>query len=102
MPEDKVKKNKRDQKWKDEHRDRINLLFRMGTKDRIKAAANATGLSLSLWVQDAIDEKIKRDQDGEELPPELLTSLMQWLKNHNISDKDIIDCIKTITKESQE
>ena len=62
MAQDRQKKNKRDQKWKDENRDRINLLFRKGTKEQIRAAAAASGLSMAQWVQSAIDEKLAREE----------------------------------------
>ncbi len=64
MPEDKKKKNKRDQKWKDENRDRINLLFTKGLKEKIQAAADKVGLSKSQYVEKAILEKIERDQNN--------------------------------------
>ncbi|WP_031552874.1 hypothetical protein [Oribacterium sp. FC2011] len=97
MPEDKVKKNKRHTKWVIENRDRINLLFRMGTKDRIDQAATAVGLSKSQWVQNAIDQQIKREQDGDEIPPLMIDSLIEWLKNHGHKEQEILDCIKFIT-----
>lgn len=65
MAEDKQKKNKRDQKWKDENRDRINLLFTKGTKEKIRAAAAAAGLSMAQWVQSAIDEKLAREKEQQ-------------------------------------
>lgn len=64
MPEDKKKKNKRDQKWKDENRDRINLLFTKGLKEKIQAAADKVGLSKSQYVEKAILEKIERDKNN--------------------------------------
>lgn len=97
MSEDTVKRNKRNQKWVNENRERINLLFRMGSKDRIKEAANATGLSLSQWVQNAIDEQIKREQDGDEIPQGMIDSLIKWLKDHKHNESEILDCIKFIT-----
>lgn len=97
MAEDKVKRNKRHTKWVNENRERINLLFRMGSKDRIKEAANAAGLSLSQWVQNAVDEQIKREQDGDEIPQGIIDSLIKWLKDHKHNESEILDCIKFIT-----
>ena len=98
MAEDKVKRNKRHTKWVNENRERINLLFRMGSKDRIKEAANAAGLSLSQWVQNAIDEQIKQEQDGDEIPQGLINNLINWLKDHNHGDDEIVNCIKAISE----
>ena len=33
---------------------------------------------------------------SRELPPYLITNLIEWLKAKNISDSDIIDCIMYI------
>lgn len=97
MAEDSVKRNKRNQKWVNENRDRINMIFRMGTKNRIDQAATAAGLSKSQWVQNAIEQQIKREQDGEEIPKGMIDSLIQWLKDHDHNEKEILDCIKYIT-----
>lgn len=102
MAEDKVKRNKRHTKWVNENRERINLLFRMGSKDRIKEAANAAGLSLSQWVQNAIDEQIKREHDGDEIPQGIINNLINWLKDHNHDDDEIVDCIKSISEPNKD
>lgn len=61
MAEDKTKRNRTNQKWKDKNRDRINLLFSKGMKEKIQAAADAAGLSKSQYVEKAILEKIEND-----------------------------------------
>ena len=66
--------------------------------DRIRQAANDSGKSLQGYILDAIDEQIKRDQDGENIPQGLLTKLMEWLKEKGFSEEQIIDCIETINK----
>lgn len=61
MPEDKQKRNRRQQKWTDENRDRINLLFTRGIKSRVQNAADRAGVSKSAWIEAAINEKLERD-----------------------------------------
>ena len=61
MPVDTVKRNKRNQKWTNENRDRINLIFSKGLKEKIESAANADGLSRSQWVEKAIIEKLEKE-----------------------------------------
>ena len=66
--------------------------------DRIRQAAIESGKSLQGFILDAIDEQIKRDQDGENIPQGLLTSLAEWLRIHGHNDKEILDCIESISK----
>ena len=61
MSIDTVKRNRTIQKWKDKNRDRINILFPKGTKERVQAAADAAGVSKSTWILDAINEKLERE-----------------------------------------
>lgn len=62
MPEDIQKRNRRQQKWKDENRDRINLLFTKGIKEKVQEAADISGVSKSQWIEAAINEKLGREQ----------------------------------------
>ena len=64
MPEDKQKRNRRQQKWTDENRDRINLLFTRGIKSRVQEAADRAGVSKSIWIEAAINEKLERDGES--------------------------------------
>jgi predicted HicB family RNase H-like nuclease len=41
--------------------DRINLVVRKGQKERIKAAADAVGVSVNAYISKAIAEKMERD-----------------------------------------
>ena len=63
MPEDTVKRNKRQQDWINANRDRINLTFAKGFKDRVQTAATAVGLSVSQYVERAVDNQIIRDSE---------------------------------------
>lgn len=62
MPIDTVKRNRTIQKWKDENRDRINLLFSKGIKEKVQEAADRSGISKSQWIENAIIEKLKREE----------------------------------------
>ena len=64
--------------------------------ERIRQAAKESGQSLQGYVLDAIDRRIAADQDGAELPPDVLPNLIAWLRSHGHSDGDITDCITTI------
>ena len=69
MTEDKKKRNKRQQDWQRQSRDRINMIFSKGFKERVQAAAAAVGLSVSQYVELAVDEKIE-SENGSAAPPE--------------------------------
>lgn len=45
-------------------KDRINLLFAKGLKEKIQAAADAAGLSKTQYAEMAILEKIERDKSN--------------------------------------
>ena len=59
---DTVKRNKRQQQWIDGNRDRINLVFSKGTKEKVQEAADLAGLSKSQWIEEAIREKLEREK----------------------------------------
>lgn len=58
MPEDIAKRNKRQENWRKENKDRLNFLMPKGYKDKIKAAADADGISAAEWIRQAIDAKL--------------------------------------------
>lgn len=45
--------------------DRINVAVPKGKKDRIKAAADRHGQSVNGYVNEAIDEKLQRDESED-------------------------------------
>lgn len=47
-------------RWNAKAYDRIELRVKKGQKDIIKAAADEAGLSLNAYIQQAIDERMKR------------------------------------------
>lgn len=72
-------------------------------KERIQQAAADAGQSVNNYILEAVESQIKADQDGQEIPPELISRLIQWLKNKGLSDTDIVNCIEYINtpEESQ-
>jgi len=62
MPVDTQKRNKRQQTWTNENRDRINLIFTKGIKEKVQEAADRSGISKSQWIENAITEKLKREE----------------------------------------
>ena len=64
MSEDKLKRNKRQQKWLTEKKDRVNMAFTKGIKEKLQSAADAAGLSKTQYTELAILEKIDRDQNN--------------------------------------
>lgn len=61
MAVDTKKRNSRQQNWVNENKERINLLFEKGTKERLSQAAAASGVSLSEYVRNAINSKLQED-----------------------------------------
>lgn len=54
------KRNKRQYQWEKENKDRINLTFTKGLKERVQEASDQAGLSKTRWVEAAILEKLER------------------------------------------
>ena len=60
MAVDTKKRNTRQQTWINENKERINLLFEKGTKERLKEAAAAANVTISEFVRQAIEEKLEK------------------------------------------
>lgn len=46
---------------------------------------------------DEMFEDVLKEEDME-IPPSLLTNLIEWMRNKGISDEDIVDCMLHICK----
>ena len=46
------------------NKDRINFVMPKGTKDEIKAYAKSAGMSASEWINEAIKEKMQRQDES--------------------------------------
>ena len=53
-------------KWNAEKLDRVNLTMPKGKKEVVQDYATAIGMSVNAYINQAIDEKIERDQEGAE------------------------------------
>lgn len=54
------KRNKRQNQWVKDNMQRIPLNVPMGMKDKIRAAADARGLSMTAFIKLAIDHEMDR------------------------------------------
>lgn len=61
MAVDTKKRNTRQQNWINENKERLNLLFDKGTKERLAKAAAASNVSLSEYVRNAVNTKLLED-----------------------------------------
>jgi len=59
---DKEKRNKRQNEWQKEQKDRLNLLLPKGTKAEIEQAAAGQGLSMAAFILEAVREKLSRGE----------------------------------------
>ena len=59
---DTKERNRRQYQWQTENKERINMLFPKGTKERLTKAADKHDISLSEYTRRAIEETLKRDE----------------------------------------
>lgn len=64
--EQKRQRNIRQETWKKENRERINILFEKGTKERIKVAATQLNIKISEFIRQAVEEKLQKIPSIEE------------------------------------
>ena len=65
----------------------------------LKGLAKASGMSLTAFIKQAIDEKAQNVK--EEVPPEIYTNLKQWLLNHGHTLEDYLDCVKYLGEDHE-
>ena len=58
--------------------------------ERIREAAANSGKSLQGFILDAVDRQISEDEDGTNIPAEVLARSMEWLKDHGHSESEIV------------
>lgn len=58
MAEDKQKRNARQNRWKANNKDRINVMFEKGTKERVAAAANKLGETSGEFIRKAVERRL--------------------------------------------
>lgn len=77
---------------------RVVLVISPYDKDRIYKASADAGQSMTAFIMDAVNSRIIAEQDGPEIPADLIARLLEWLKGKGLSDADIVDCIEYINK----
>ncbi len=60
MTEKKFDKRKYDNKYMAEHYERVNVLFKMGTKEKLNEAAKKLDINISEFIRQAVDEKLSK------------------------------------------
>lgn len=83
-------------RYKAKNYSRIPLDVKKEYHEYLKGIAQEHGMSVNGFIKEAIDEKCNNVKD--DIPPEVITNLMEWLKNHGHSDSDIVDCISSLNK----
>lgn len=76
---DKTEKSAYRNNWIAEKLDRVNLTMPKGKKEQVKEVADKVGLSLNAYINQAIDEKMERD--NAEQPPSPLCRKNQKQKD---------------------
>lgn len=66
--------------------------------ERIREAAARSGKSLQGFILDAVDRQITEDEDGANIPSEVLARSMEWLKKHGHSENEIVDFVTFIVR----
>ena len=72
------------------------------TRDRIAKAAAAAGKSVYSYILDAVENQIKVDQDGQDIPPGIIPNLIKWLRNNGMTEEQTTECIEYICSEHNE
>ena len=67
--------------------------------EKIRLFAKNSGNSLQGYILDAVNNRISEEENGKEFPPEKLSALIDWLKEHGHSDTEILDCIHRLSEE---
>ena len=84
-------------KYKKDKYSRIPLDVPKEYHEYIKARAEQDGQSVNAWIKQAIDQRAQNV--SEEIPPDVITNLKEWLLNHGHTLEDYIDCIQYLGKE---
>lgn len=66
--------------------------------EKIRQSAKAKGKSLQGYILDAVDKQIAEDENGQEIPSEVIAKSIEWLKDHDHTNDDVIDYMEYISK----
>lgn len=62
MPRDIQKQIQRQNDWRKENKERIDVIFPKGTKERVKAAAEITGETPSEFIRQAVNIRLEQTE----------------------------------------
>ena len=80
--------------------DTINIRPLKPIGEKIRGAAKASGKSLQGYILDAVNKQIAFDESGEnEIDEKVIINLMAWLKEHGHDEKEVLDCLSSLSKE---
>lgn len=66
--------------------------------EKIREVAKKSGKSLQGYILDAIDRQISEEECGAEIPQEVLSNAIEWLRDHNHDDAEIVDFMNKICR----
>ena len=78
-------------RYKAKNYSRIPLDVPKEYHEYLKARAKQDGQSVNAWIKQAIDERA--ENVAENIPPEVITNLKQWLLEHGHNMDEVMDCI---------
>ena len=86
-------------KYKKENQSRIPLDVSKEYHMYLKGVAKAAGMPLNSFIKEAVEEKCNNVK--YEIPSNVIANLMKWLKEHGHDDKDIVDCLRSLSSEKE-
>ena len=89
------KKKAYNARYKRENQSRIPLDVSKEYHIYLKGVAASAGMPLNSFIKQAVEEKCNNVKD--EIPPEVISNLIKWLKDHGHDDNDVADCLHTLS-----
>ena len=67
--------------------------------EKIRQVAKDSGKSLQGFILEAVDKQISEIENGQEIPPKVISNSIEWIKDHGHTDTEVLDYMNYITKE---
>ena len=77
----------------------IKLRMSLDQKEKLQKEAQSKNMSINAYVLNAVENKVALESDDPSLRPRHIANMITWLKDHNISDSDIVDFLSFIGRE---
>lgn len=95
--------NKANQRYQLKAYDRVYIRVRKGEKEELTQLAEKSKKSLQAYIIDAVNKQRAYDETGEnEIDGKVFVNLMNWLKEHGHNPDEIVDCLKSLSKDLPE